>query len=46
VLRVKTTEEWSRMPTQADIPVAPVHSFDTLLHDGSAPRADAKQQPK
>ena len=33
VLREKTTQEWTRLLTEADIPVAPVHSFDTLMND-------------
>ncbi len=32
-LREKTTEEWNRLLTAADIPVSPVHTFDTLLRD-------------
>ena len=32
-LREKTTAEWTALLTAADIPVSPVHTFDTLLSD-------------
>ena len=32
-LREKTTAEWAALLNAADIPVSPVHSFDTLLAD-------------
>jgi crotonobetainyl-CoA:carnitine CoA-transferase CaiB-like acyl-CoA transferase len=33
ILREKTTEEWTRLLNEADIPVAPVHNFETLMED-------------
>lgn len=33
ILRTRTTAEWTRLLTELDIPVSPVHTLDSLLED-------------